>query len=76
MTTSNAVYTETETQTFMDDTDLNPVTTEDGGEVQITLTFKKVDIDPGAIFDALQTLGTVRTDFIPDRQNYNFNITP
>ena len=68
-------YTETQTQTFMDDTNLNPVVKEKRGEVQITLVFDGVDITPGAIFDAIQTLGTVQTDKVPNRQNYNFIIT-
>lgn len=73
--TDDVVYTETETQTFMDDTELNPVVTEKRGEVQLTLVFDGVDIDPGAIFDAIQTLGTVQTDKVPARLNYNFIIS-
>ncbi len=73
--TNQAVYTQAQTQTMMDDTNLNPVSTEDRGEVQITLTFYDVDINPATIFDALQALGTVQTDFVPTRKNYNFIIS-
>lgn len=73
--TKEVVYTETETQTFMDDTNLNPVVKEARGEVQITLVFDGVDIDPAEIFDAVQTLGTVQTDKVPTRLNYNFIIS-
>lgn len=73
--TTNVVYTETQTQTYMDDTNLNPVVKEARGEVQLTLVFDGVDINPGAIFDAIQTLGTVQTDKVPTRLNYNFIIS-
>jgi hypothetical protein len=73
--TTKAVYTEAQAEAFMDDTNLNPVSTEDRGEVHITLTFYDVDINPGAIFDALKTLGTVQSDFLPTRKNYNFIIS-
>ena len=73
--TKEVVYTETQTQTFMDDTKLNPVVKEARGEVQITLVFDGVDIDPAKIFDAVQTLGTVQTDKVPTRLNYNFIIS-
>lgn len=73
--TTNVAYTEAETQTFMDDTTLNPVGTEKRGEVQITLVFDGVDANPALIFDALQTLGTVQTDKVPTRKNYNFIIS-
>jgi hypothetical protein len=68
-------YTETQTQTFMDDTNLNPVLKETRGEVQLTLVFDGVDINPALIFDAIQALGTVQTDKVPTRKNYNFIIT-
>lgn len=73
--TTNVAYTETETQTFMDDTDLNPVVKEQRAEVQLTLVFDGVDVNPALIFDALQTLGTVQTDKVPTRLNYNFIIS-
>jgi hypothetical protein len=73
--TKEVVYTEAQTQTFMDDTNLNPVVKEARGEVQVTLVFDGVDIDPGKIFDAVQTLGTVQTDKVPTRLNYNFIIS-
>jgi hypothetical protein len=73
--TNEVVYTETQTQTFMDDTKLNPVVKEKRGEVQLTLVFDGVDIDPAEIFDAIQTLGTVQTDKVPARQNYSFIIS-
>ena len=69
------VYTETQTQTFMDDTKLNPVVKEKRGEVNITLVFDGVDINPATIFDAIQTLGTVQTDKVPAHLNYSFIIT-
>jgi hypothetical protein len=71
----DVVYTEAQTQAFMDDTKLNPVSTEKRGEVQVTLVFDGVDIDPAEIFDAVQTLGTVQTDKVPTRLNYNFIIS-
>ena len=70
--TTNVVYTEAQTEAFMDDTTLNPVVKEQRGEVQITLVFDGVDINPGAIFDAIKTLGTAQTDKVPARLNYNF----
>lgn len=73
--TNEVVYTQAETEAFMDDTTLNPVVNEARGEVQVTLVFDGVDIDPGEIFDAVQTLGTVQTDKVPTRLNYNFIIT-
>ena len=73
--TTSVVYTETQTQTFMDDTKLNPVSNEKRGEVHITLTFDGVSIDPALIFDALQTLGTVQSNLVPTHKNYNFIIT-
>lgn len=77
MATTQAVYTETQTETMMDDTKLNPVVKEEGCEVQVTLTFRGgKSHDPGALFDALQNLGDVQTDFVPARNNYNFIITP
>ena len=75
MANIDTVYSETETQTAMDDTSLNPVTDEVDGEVQITLSFRGVDHDPGALFDALQNLGTVATDKLPTRNNYNFIVS-
>ena len=73
--TKEVVYTQTQTEAFMDDTKLNPVVKEARGEVQITLVFDGVDIDPGAIFDAIKTLGTAQTDKVPARLNYNFIIS-
>lgn len=73
--TTNVAYTEAQTGAFMDDTSLNPVIKEARGEVQVTLVFDGVTIDPGKIFDAVQTLGTVQSDFIPARLNYNFIIS-
>jgi hypothetical protein len=75
MAATNTVYTEAQVEAMLDDTVRNPVTDEDGGEVQITLTFRGVDVNPGAIMDALKNLGTVSSDFIPARQNYNFVIS-
>jgi hypothetical protein len=75
MAATNTVYTEAQVEAMLDDTVRNPVTDEDGGEVQITLTFRGVDVNPGAIMDALKNLGTVGSDFIPARQNYNFVIS-
>lgn len=72
---ANTAYTEAQTEALMDDTDLNPVTDDQRGEVQVTLVFDDVDFDPGALFDALQTLGTVSTDKVPTRRNYNFVIS-
>jgi hypothetical protein len=37
--------------------------------------FDGVDVNPGLIFDALKALGTVQTDKVPARKNYNFIIT-
>lgn len=72
---TDVVYTQTETETMMDDTVLNPVVNEKRAEVQVTLVFDGVDFNPGALFDALKGLGTVQTDKIPARNNYNFIIT-
>lgn len=77
MATTRAVYTEAQTEAMMDDTTQNPVSTEDGCEVQLTLTFREgKSHNPAALFDALQTLGDVQTDMVPARNNYNFIITP
>jgi hypothetical protein len=73
--TKEVVYTQAQSEAFMDDTKLNPVVNERRGEVQLTLVFDGVDIDPSKIFDALKTLGTVQTDKVPARLNYNFIIT-
>lgn len=73
--TKEVAYTEAQTQTMMDDTTLNPSRTEQRGEVNITLVFDGVAINPAAIFDAIQTLGTVQTDKVPYGGNYNFIIS-
>jgi hypothetical protein len=73
--TKEVVYTEAQSEAFMDDTKLNPVLKEKRSEVQLTLVFDGVDVNPGAIFDALKALGTVQTDKVPARNNYNFIIT-
>ena len=72
---TDVVYTQTETEAMMDDTVLNPVVNEKRAEVQVTLVFDGVDFNPGTFFDALKGLGTVQTDKIPARNNYNFIIT-
>jgi hypothetical protein len=76
MATTQAVYTEAQTQAMMDDVNLNPTSTEDAGEVQITLTYKGLTINPATIFDALQTIGDVQSDFVCSGNRYNFIITP
>ena len=73
--TTETVYTETQTTAFMDDTILNPSRTEKRGEVNITLVFDGVAINPAAINDALQTLGTVQTDRVPSGNRYSFIIS-
>lgn len=75
--TNEAVYTETEVQTFMDESvALNPTNSEVDHQVQITLTYAAgVTYDPGALFDALQALGTIQADKLPTRGELNFLIT-
>lgn len=73
--TTKVAYTAAQTTTMMDNTTLNPVSTEDRNEVQVTLVYDGVDFNPALLLDALQTLGTVQTDKIPTRGNYNFIIT-
>lgn len=73
--TTEVAYTEAQTQTMMDDTTLNPARTEKRGEVNITLVFDGVEINPALIFDAIQNLGTVQTDKVPSGGNYNFIIS-
>ena len=72
---TEVAYTQTQTEAFMDDTTLNPVTTEKRCEVQVTLVFDGVTFNPSHLFDQLKNLGTVQTDKIPARNNYNFIIT-
>lgn len=73
--TDEAVYTAAQVTAFMDDTKLNPVRTDKRGEVHLTLVFDGVDIDPAAINDAVQTLGTVQMDKIPYGGNYSYIIS-
>lgn len=73
--TTEAVYTAAQTTTMMDDTNLNPVVKEKRGEVHLTLTFDGVDINPGLILDAIQTLGTVQANMVPCRGEYSFLVT-
>jgi hypothetical protein len=73
--TTEVVYTAAQTTAMMDDTLRNPVRTDKRGEVHITLVFDGVSIDPAAINDAIQTLGTVQCDKIPQGGNYSFIIT-
>ena len=73
--TKEVVYTEAQTEAMMDDTTLNPSRTEKRGEVNITLVFDGVAINPAAIFDAIKTLGTAQTDKVPYGGNYNFIIS-
>jgi hypothetical protein len=73
--TTEVVYTAAQTTAMMDDTARNPVRTDKRGEVHITLVFDGVDIDPAAINDAIQNLGTVQTDKIPQGGNYSFIIS-
>lgn len=72
---TEVAYTQTQTEAFMDDTTLNPVVKEKRCEVQVTLVFDGVDFNPGTFFDQLKNLGTVQTDKVPARNNYNFIIT-
>lgn len=77
MATNQAVYTQEQTEAMMDDTTQNPVSTEDRAEVQVTLVFTGgKPFVPSELFDALQEIGDVQTDFVPARNNYNFIITP
>jgi hypothetical protein len=73
--TTQAVYTQAQCQTMMDDTNQNPVRNEKRGEVHISLVFDGVDINPALIFDAIQTLGTVQADKVPAGGRYEFIIT-
>ena len=73
--TTQVVYTEAQTEAFMDDVNLNPVSSEKRGEVQLTLTFDGVAINPALLFDALKNLGVVQSNVLPARGNYNFLIT-
>lgn len=75
--TNEAVYTETEVETMMDDTvGLNPTNSEVDHEVNITLVYGAgVTFNAGTLFNALQALGTIQSDKVPTRGNYNFIIT-
>lgn len=73
--TRQAAYTTAQCQTMMDDQKQNPIRKEKRGEVNLTLVFDGVDINPGLIFDAVQTLGTVQSDVVLARGNYSFIIS-
>jgi hypothetical protein len=73
--TTEVVYTQAQTEAMMDDTVRNPVRTDKRGEVNITLVFDGVSINPALIFDAIKTLGTAQTDKIPQGGNYSFIIS-
>jgi hypothetical protein len=72
---TEVVYTEAETEAMMDDTVRNPTSNEARVEVHMSLVFDGVTMDPGAIMDAVKTLGTTQTDKIPAGGNYSFIIT-
>lgn len=69
---TNVVYTEAQAEAAMD---ALPTSSEKRGEVQLTLVYDGVTINPGALFDALKNLGTVQTDKVPARNNFSFIIT-
>lgn len=73
--TTEVVYTQAQTEAMMDDTIRNPVRTDKRGEVNITLVYDGVSINPGLLFDQLKNLGTVQTDKIPQGGNYSFIIS-
>lgn len=61
---------------MMDDTVLNPTNNEVDHEVTITLTYAAgVTYNANTLFDALQALGTIQSDKVPARGNFNFLIT-
>ena len=65
-------YTQAETEAMMD---ALPTSTEKRCEVQVTFVFDGVSFVPGTFFDHLKDIGTVQTDKVPARNNFNFVIT-
>jgi len=61
---TEVAYTQTQTEAFMDDTTLNPVTTEKRCEVQVTLVFDGVTFNPGHLLRPVEEPGNG-----PDRQD-------
>lgn len=72
------VSSATQTNTDVDNDTLNPTQTEEGAQVQVTLTFVGgQQFVPDALYDALDAQwGTVRTNKVNARGEYSFIISP
>lgn len=74
-TDADFVYSGLETLAMCQDLVLNPGLVEKDGEMTITLQWRQ-GFAPIALVAVLKNMGTLGTDFVVTRNNYNFVVTP